>query len=98
MAEVVGVFEAALPIVPHLLDHLFLLVEKIGDGLPNRIKEDALTPEFHVGKTDLQVDGSAHDFPFLAVEVQSLDITRSGLMPEFLQDTTVVQTAADFGH
>jgi hypothetical protein len=52
-----------------LLDPLFRLIQKVGDGLPSRIEENALTPELRVRKTDLQVGSSAPGSPFFTVGV-----------------------------
>src|SRR5713101_8924382 len=48
-----GVFETTLQIAAHLLDHRFVLVEKVGDGLQMGLEENSLFHELYIRKTDL---------------------------------------------
>src|SRR5260370_5262238 len=85
------------------LDHLFVVVQKIGDGLQERLQRNALLQQLPVGETDLGLRSSRHFSVLLffrrlvSFSLQSFDIAWCGLEEQFLQCPPVVQTTAHLG-
>src|SRR5216683_1993830 len=98
-ATSLGVLQAPYQIAADLLDHVFLVVEKIGNGLQQRLKAQTLTHQFPIGKTDLSLRCPRHRsalvdlLRFGALSLQRLDVSRCRLVQPILQRATVVQTA-----
>jgi PAS domain-containing protein len=44
----------------HPLDHLFVVVQKIGDALQQRLQRDALPQQLPIGETDLRLRSPGH--------------------------------------
>src|SRR6476620_1367678 len=99
-----GLFQASRQIAPHLLDNLLLIVEKIGNGLQQRLQSNALAHQLPIRKTDLACRRSRHPSAlsstsgFVLLTLQRLDVTGSRLEQQLLQCTTLLQTALDFRH
>jgi hypothetical protein len=85
------------------LDHLFLVVQKIGDSLQERLQRDALLEQLPISETDLGLRSSRHSSVLLflrclvSLSLQSFDIVWCGLEEQFLQGPPVVQTTAHLG-
>src|SRR5260370_20891243 len=82
------------------LDHLFVVVKKIGDGLQERLQRNALLQQLPVAETDLGLRSSR---PFsvllffrrlVSFSLQSFDIAWCGLDEQFLQGPPLVQKTA----
>ena len=50
-----GVFQTSFQITLYGLDHLFVVVEKIRDGLQKRLEQDALLQQPPIGETNLRL-------------------------------------------
>src|SRR5256884_565225 len=55
-----GIFQTLFQITSYRLDHLFVVVQKIGDGLQNRLQQNALLQQLPIGETDLRLRSSRH--------------------------------------
>src|SRR6267378_608236 len=99
-----GIFQTLFQITSYRLDHLFVVVQKIGDGLQNRLQQNALLQQLPIGETDLRLRSSRHGsvLPFfrglVPLPFQGFQITRCGLVEQLLQSTPVVHTAAYLRH
>src|SRR5467141_1303074 len=62
-----GVLQAPYQIAADLLDHVFLIVKKIGNGLRQRLKAQTLTHQFPIGKTDLSFCCPRHGSALVAL-------------------------------
>jgi hypothetical protein len=99
-----GVLQTPRQIAPDLFDHLLLVVKKIGNGLQQRLKTQALSHQLPIGKTDLSLPAPRHGSARLARRrpragaLQRLDISRCGLVQEILQRAPVVHTALHLRH
>src|SRR5229473_210076 len=88
-ATSLGVLQAPYQIAADLLDHVFLVVEKIGNGLQQRLKAQTLTHQFPIGKTDLSLRCPRHRsalvalFCFGALSLQRLVLSWSRLLRKF---------------
>jgi len=47
-------------IASYRLDHLFVVIQKIGDGLQERLQRDALLEQLPIGETDVGFRSSGH--------------------------------------
>src|SRR6266576_2688335 len=80
-----------------------LVVQKIGDGLQQRLQGEALLEQLPIGETDLGHRSSRHFSVLLffrrlvPLALQSFDIAWCGLEEQFLQGPPVVQTTAHLG-
>src|SRR6266851_1803308 len=98
-ATSLGFLQAPRQIAADLFDHVLLVVKKIGNGLQQRLKTQALTHQFPIGKTDLSLHCSRHRsalvglLRFGALSLQRLDVSRCHLVQQILQSASVVQTA-----
>src|SRR6266568_7708310 len=98
-ATSLGVLQAPCQIAADLFDHVLLVVKKIGNGLQQRLKPQALTHQFPIGKTDLSLHCSRHRsalvdlLRFGALSLQRFDVSRCRLVQQILQRAPVVQTA-----
>src|SRR5450631_2257732 len=98
-ATSLGVLQAPYQIAADLLDHIFLIVEKVGDGLQQRVKAQTLTHQFPIGKTDLSPSCSRQRSALVALLcfgarwLQRLAVSRCRFVQPILQRATVIQTA-----
>jgi hypothetical protein len=94
-----GFLQAPYEIAADLLDHVFLVAKKIGDGLQQWLKAQTLTHQFPIGETDLSLCRPRHCSAlvallcFGALSLQRLDVARCRLVQQILQSAPVVQTA-----
>ena len=65
VASSVGVLQASLQILTHLLDEGEVLIEELGDGLQDGVELDTLELQFEVGEAELGRAGS-HRSAFLS--------------------------------
>jgi hypothetical protein len=104
MTASVGVLQTPPKIAPDRLDHLLVVIKKVGDGLQHRFQKEPLAHQLPVGKTDLWVRGSRHVSARLSLgsfdplALQSLDIARGRLIQQLLKSTPILQAAAYFRH
>src|ERR1700694_1824672 len=90
-ATSVSVLQAPYQIAADLLDHVFLVVKKIGDGLQQRLKAQTLTHQFPIGKTDLSLCRPRHRsalvglLRFGALSLQRFDVSGCRLVQQILQ-------------
>src|SRR5271165_3984251 len=99
-----GSLQTPRQIASDLLDDVLLVVEKIRDGLQQRLKTKTLTHQLPISKTDLSPCDPRHRSALAALRrraalpLQCLDISRRGLVQQILQSMPVVQTALHLGH
>jgi hypothetical protein len=102
-----GLLQPARQIAPDPLDHVSLVVEKVGYRPQQWFQAHALSPlphQFPIGKTDLSRRRSRHRSAlpalrrFRPLSLQRLDVARRSLLQQFLQGAPIVQTATHFGH
>ena len=101
-----GLLQAAHQITPDTLDHIPLVVEKVGYRPQQWLQA-------HRGSFDLPGGGGRHVMPrrrsrhrsallalrrFRPLSLQRLDVARRSLLQQFLQGAPIVQTATHFGH
>ena len=60
VAAGVGPLQTPSQIAAYRLDHLFVVGNKIGDGLQQRLQNQPLLQQLQIGKTDLWIGGSRH--------------------------------------
>src|ERR1700674_1997092 len=98
-ATSVSVLQAPYQIAADLLDHVLLVVKKIGDGLQQRLKAQTLTHQFPISTTDLSLCRHRHRsalvglLRFGALSLQRFDVSRCRLVQQILQRAPVVQPA-----
>src|SRR5712675_3524154 len=63
VATGLGLLQTPRQIAADLLDHVLLVVQKIGNGLQHRLKTQALTYQLKIGKTDLPLRCPGHAQP-----------------------------------
>ena len=63
VATGLGLLQTPRQIAADLLDHILLVVQKIGNGLQHRLKTQALTYQLKIGKTDLPLRCPGHAQP-----------------------------------
>ena len=56
----IGVLQTAPQVGTNRLDHLFMVIEEVGDRLQLSFQNDALPQQLHIGKAKLQIAGSRH--------------------------------------
>src|SRR5487761_1895173 len=62
VAPSVGLFQAPLQILAHLLDKSGMLLQEVGDTLQSGIKMDTLTLQLEIGEAELGYEAAAHFF------------------------------------
>ena len=98
------ILQTSFQITSYRLDHLFVVVQKIGDILQQRLQHDARLPQLPIGETDLRLRSPRHFSVlcffrgFVPLPFQSFDITWCGLVEQILQSTPVFQTTAYLRH
>src|SRR5947208_3697060 len=102
-----GLLQPSHQIAPDPLDHVPLVVEKVGYRPQQWLQAQALSPllhQFPISKTDLSRRRSRHRSALLALRrfrplsLQRLDVARRSLLQQFLQGVPIVQTTTNFGH
>src|SRR5260221_2152319 len=103
-ATSLGLLQTPRQIEADLFDHVLLVVKKIGNGLQQRLKPQALTHQLPISKTDLPLHCPRHRSALVALRssgalsLQRLDVSRCRLMQQILQSAPVVQTALNLRH
>jgi len=99
-----GSLQTPRQIASDLLDDVLLTIEKVRDRLKQRLKNQTLTHQLPIGKTDLSLRNPRHGSVLVALcrrgalALQRLDVSRRRLVQQILQRTSVVQTALHLGH
>src|ERR1700682_2393262 len=103
-ATSLGFLQTPRQIAADLLDHLLLVVKKVGNGWQQRLRAQALTHQLPIGKTDLSLHYPRHRSALVdlhrsgALALQRLDISRCHLVQQILQRAPIVQTALNLWH
>src|SRR6202048_92877 len=98
-ATSLGLLQTPRQIAADLFDHVLLVVKKIGNGLQQRLKPQALTHQLPISKTDLPLHCSRHRSALVALlrlgalSLQRFDVSRCRLVQQILQSAPIVQTA-----